>query len=69
MAFGQVAQAVATWHRLCVADVLEDAALAVGAAGAAQVPEDMLKDAVDYLCGRLSLSDPEPHLLPASGPR
>ncbi len=57
-ALRHLGKAVAAYYGLDEAAVLEDAARFAGEPSLIDVPAEMQKPAIDYLCGRLLLPDP-----------
>jgi hypothetical protein len=57
LAIQHLGKAVAAYYGLDERAVVADAARFTGAAALSEIPPDMQKPAVDYLCGRLLLPD------------
>ena len=60
LAIRHLGRAVATWYDLAPGEVLDDAARFAGEAALMDVPWEMQKPVVDYLCGRLLLPNRRP---------
>ncbi|MEN3977190.1 hypothetical protein [Emcibacter sp. SYSU 3D8] len=58
LAVTHLGRAVAAWHDLEPRAVLDDAARFAGGQSLTDVPAEMLKPVMDYLCGRLLVPVP-----------
>jgi hypothetical protein len=58
IAIRHLGHAVAAYYEMSALDVLEDAARFAGERALIDIPGQMQKPVVDYLCGRLLLPDP-----------